>query len=142
MTKEALQRLQIHLDAGLDMDALDAAIQAAQASGADVHQLLRDRAVLLKKYAAGDLANGRALGRMLALQLANAKSHKTMRAQRGRRRGKPGTGDAIDKHGVGRNDDIKRRHAALIAADSPNPTSTVAAEFDLSTRRVRQILAT
>jgi hypothetical protein len=141
MTAPALLALQIHLDAGLDLAELDRAIEHGLSGGADVAQMQRDRQRVLALYSAGSINEGRAVARQLALQLALAKLHKLAVAQPLRRKGKPGTSEMIDEHGVGRNEQIKRRHAELLTARGRHgTTSAVAAEFGLSTRQVRNIL--
>ncbi len=54
-----------------------------------------------------------------------------------RRKDKP----ASDPSDVDRNNRIRRHHGRLVDAGAADPTSTTAAEFGLSTRSIRRILA-
>lgn len=142
--------LQLDIEHGISLPAIDDWIAAGPWSDqAQRARVLEWRAMLLECQKAGNSAAAEGWG-MFMLTLV----HHNLRvqflqplAQRGRRHGeqqarrrkdKPGTDPDKD---LGRNDAIRRMHRQLVGEGHTDATARVGQEFELSTRRIRQILA-
>lgn len=139
------------LDYGFDLAAFDDWLESVDMPPDFGRQLLefRQRALDAQRAKNEDAVDAWVLLLRLFLQRRGERqvlipaAQSDMRYRKGqaqRRKGKPGSNDQIDVHGVDRNADIRAYHARLVAANRHDATSATATAFGVSRSTVQRAL--